>query len=62
VKITLVGLAVALITCAFLFINIENARNSSENDGLQVVPGVYNDASARSFDPNAFCGEPDSKP
>jgi len=59
VKITLVGLAVALVTCALLFINIENARDSSENDGPRVVSGVYNDASARSFEPDAFCGEPD---
>lgn len=59
VKITLVGLAAALVTCVFLFIVTENPRGSYENAGERAVPGVYNDVSARSFEPDAFCGEPD---
>lgn len=58
VKITLIGLAVALAICALLFINIEDPNNSSEYVGGRVIAGVYNDASARSFEPDAFCGEP----
>lgn len=59
VKITLIGLAVALVTCALLFINIENPRDSSESSGVRAIAGAYNDESARSFEPDAFCGEPD---
>ncbi|KAG1346350.1 protein CONSERVED IN THE GREEN LINEAGE AND DIATOMS 27, chloroplastic [Cocos nucifera] len=59
VKLTLLGLAVSLVACVLLFINIENPRNPSEDAGERAVAGVYNDASARSFEPDAFCGEPD---
>ncbi|XP_038981181.1 protein CONSERVED IN THE GREEN LINEAGE AND DIATOMS 27, chloroplastic isoform X2 [Phoenix dactylifera] len=59
VKLTLLGLAVSLVVCVLLFINIENSRNPSEDVGERAVAGVYNDASARSFEPDAFCGEPD---
>ncbi|ONK76598.1 uncharacterized protein A4U43_C03F29970 [Asparagus officinalis] len=59
VKITLIGLAVALVTCAILFINIENLRDSSEDSGGRAIAGAYKDESARLFEPDAFCGEPD---
>uniref|UniRef100_A0A1D1YCK6 Uncharacterized protein ycf36 n=1 Tax=Anthurium amnicola TaxID=1678845 RepID=A0A1D1YCK6_9ARAE len=60
VKLTLVGLGLSLVVCILLFINIDNPREaSSENKGGRAVAGVYNDASARSFEPEAFCGGPD---
>lgn len=59
VKLTLVGLAVSLVLCVLLFINIENPRDSSKVAGKRAVAGVYNDASARSFEPDAFHGGPD---
>lgn len=62
VKITLVGLAVALVTCAIIFVNIEDSKDVSEMAGTRAIAGVYNDASARSFEPDAFCGEPDFSP
>lgn len=58
VKNTLIGLAVTLGLCALLFVNVESPKNSYENSGGRAIPGVYNDASARSFEPDAFCGEP----
>ncbi|XP_077211825.1 YCF36, putative (DUF1230) isoform X2 [Tasmannia lanceolata] len=64
VKLTLVGLAISLVMCVMLFINIENANDSykSQDAGERIVAGVYNDTSARSFEPDAFCGsgEPDA--
>ncbi|KAJ6814627.1 putative uncharacterized protein ycf36 [Iris pallida] len=62
VKITLVGLAAALVTCALLFVNIEDSKDVSEMAGTRAIAGAYNDASARSFEPDAFCGEPDFSP
>ncbi|OAY79071.1 uncharacterized protein ycf36 isoform X2 [Ananas comosus] len=59
VKLTLVVLAVSLVVCVLLFINTENPKRSSEDGGGRAIAGVYNDASARSFEPDAFCGEPD---
>ncbi|XP_061374706.1 uncharacterized protein ycf36 [Gastrolobium bilobum] len=62
-KITLVTLATSLLVCAVVLINIEGDQNdlylTSKEGGVRVVPGVYNDDSARSFEPDAFCGEPD---
>ncbi|KAJ0985499.1 hypothetical protein J5N97_003855 [Dioscorea zingiberensis] len=58
VKLTLVGLAMSLVMCILLFINIENPKDSSE-DVVQAIAGVYNDASAKSFEPDAFCGDSD---
>ncbi|XP_058189106.1 uncharacterized protein ycf36 [Rhododendron vialii] len=62
-KITLVGLAASLFICAVLLINLEGNQKSSyissgEPAG-RAVPGVYSDESARLFEPDAFCGEPD---
>ncbi|RRT41492.1 hypothetical protein B296_00041049 [Ensete ventricosum] len=59
VKLTLIGLAISLVACAFLFINIENPRDTTKDAGERAVAGAYRDESARSFEPDAFCGEPD---
>lgn len=60
-KTTLVGLAASLLVCAVLLINLEDNQKSSyvtsREPGGRAVPGVYNDKSARSFEPDAFCGE-----
>ncbi|KAF7127299.1 hypothetical protein RHSIM_Rhsim11G0044300 [Rhododendron simsii] len=62
-KNTLVGLAASLFLCAVLLINLEGNQKSSYvssgEPGGRAVPGVYNDESARLFEPDAFCGEPD---
>lgn len=58
-KITLVGLAACLVTCALIFINIDESYLTSRETGVRAIPGAYNDESARSFEPDAFCGEPD---
>ncbi|XP_074276461.1 uncharacterized protein ycf36 isoform X2 [Silene latifolia] len=62
-KNSLVALAISLCLCAGLFIDYEDnqkeLRNSSYNGGDErVVAGIYSDASARSFEPDSFCGEP----
>ncbi|KAJ7966434.1 DUF1230 family protein [Quillaja saponaria] len=61
-KYTLVGLATSLFVCALLLINIDGSENSSyiasQEASSRVIPGVYNDDSARTFEPDAFCGEP----
>lgn len=61
-KYTLVTLAASLFVCVVLFINIEGGQRGSytpfEEAGGRAIPGVYNDDSARSFEPDAFCGEP----
>ncbi|RCV16762.1 hypothetical protein SETIT_3G164100v2 [Setaria italica] len=59
VKFTLVGLAGSLILCILLYVNTENPKEPYENTGGGAIPGVYSDAAARSFEPDAFCGEPD---
>ncbi|WOK91338.1 hypothetical protein Cni_G00029 [Canna indica] len=59
VKLTLVGLAASLVACALLFINIESPRDLPQDAGGRAIAGAYNDESARSFEPDAFCGEPD---
>ncbi|KAM3299552.1 hypothetical protein ACQJBY_040845 [Aegilops geniculata] len=60
VKFTLVGLAVSLTLCILLYANTEKPREPLENPaGGRAIPGVYSDAAARSFEPDAFCGEPD---
>ncbi|EEF45789.1 uncharacterized protein ycf36 isoform X2 [Ricinus communis] len=62
-KYTLLTLATLLLGCVVLFINIEGAQKgvyvTSEATRDRTIPGVYNDDSARSFEPDAFCGEPD---
>ncbi|OVA11720.1 Uncharacterized protein family Ycf36 [Macleaya cordata] len=62
-KFTLVGLAASLVISVLLLINTDGKYNSyvsSEEAGGRAVAGVYNDESARSFEPDAFCGEPGS--
>nr|AND01136.1 hypothetical protein [Linum usitatissimum] len=64
-KNTLVTLAAMLVACVLLFISLEReAMDSSRlseaggGGGGRAVSGAYNDDSARSFEPDAFCGEP----
>lgn len=61
-KNTLVTLAISLFVCVVIFLNAEGTQDSSyktsEEAGGRAVPGVYNDESARTFEPDAFCGEP----
>ncbi|TVU04385.1 hypothetical protein EJB05_36647, partial [Eragrostis curvula] len=59
VKFTLVGLALSLIFCILLYINTEIPKDPYENTGGRAIPGVYSDEAAKSFEPDAFCGEPD---
>ncbi|KAK9273218.1 hypothetical protein L1049_018025 [Liquidambar formosana] len=61
-KFTLVSLAASLFVCVLLLIDIEGGQKdfylTSEEAGGRAIPGVYKDESARSFEPDAFCGEP----
>lgn len=61
-KFTLVILAASLLVCVLLLYNVNGNQKasdiSSENGSGRVIPGVYNDESARAFEPDAFCGEP----
>lgn len=61
-KYSLVTLAASLFVCALLLFNIDETQKgsylSSKETGGRAIPGVYNDDSARSFEPDAFCGEP----
>jgi hypothetical protein len=59
VKFTLVGLAGSLILCILLYVNTETPKEPYGNTGGRSIPGVYSDAAARSFEPDAFCGGPD---
>jgi hypothetical protein len=59
VKFTLVGLAVSLTLCILLYANTEKPKEPFESTGVRAIPGVYSDTAARSFEPDAFCGEPD---
>lgn len=61
-KNTLLVLGTSLIICVVLLVNSESSQKDayivSQEPGGRSVPGVYNDESARSFEPDAFCGEP----
>ncbi|XWS26404.1 hypothetical protein CRYUN_Cryun26dG0029500 [Craigia yunnanensis] len=62
-KYTLVILAVSLLACVLPLINSdqggqEGSYMTSKEAEVRAIPGVYNDDSARSFEPDAFCGEP----
>ncbi|XP_022732709.1 uncharacterized protein ycf36 [Durio zibethinus] len=62
-KYTLVTLAVSLLVCVLPLINVdlggqEGSYTTSKDFGVRAIPGIYNDDSARSFEPDAFCGEP----
>ncbi|KAL5976644.1 hypothetical protein ACLOJK_020977 [Asimina triloba] len=54
VKTTLIGLAVSLVACFLLFINTESPKEMESSSKDRVIAGVYNDDSARSFEPDAF--------
>ncbi|MED6144353.1 hypothetical protein PIB30_014886 [Stylosanthes scabra] len=60
-KITLVSLATSLLVFAVILLNINGNQSypSSKEARDRVIPGVYSDESAKSFEPDAFCGEPD---
>nr|GMC49335.1 Protein conserved in the green lineage and diatoms 27, chloroplastic [Ipomoea batatas] len=62
-KNTLVVLATSLLLCAGLLISAESSQKAgyvpSQEVGGRSVPGVYSDESARTFEGDAFCGEPD---
>ncbi|GMI81395.1 hypothetical protein like AT5G11840 [Hibiscus trionum] len=63
-KYTLVTLAVSLLVCVTALVNVdqggqEGSYMTSKEARTRAIPGVYNDDSARSFEPDAFCGEPD---
>ncbi|XP_050220485.1 uncharacterized protein ycf36 [Mercurialis annua] len=58
-KNTLIILATLLFVCGVLFFNVDGYVTSKVTTKDRVIPGVYNDESARSFEPDAFCGEPD---
>ncbi|XP_065849716.1 uncharacterized protein ycf36 [Euphorbia lathyris] len=57
-KYSLVALATSLFVCAVVFMNIDGNQSITSEEDRVVIPGVYNDESARSFEPEAFCGEP----
>lgn len=62
-KLTLVALAASLFACVVVLVNIEDGRKvyyyrTPEELAGRAIPGVYNDKSARAFEPDAFCGEP----
>lgn len=68
-KNTLVALATSLFICVVIIVNSESSRKetyiispeeaeSSNSSSGAIIPRVYNDESARSFEPDAFCGEP----
>ncbi|KAI3792767.1 hypothetical protein L2E82_06657 [Cichorium intybus] len=60
-KNTLVALAISLFIFILLLINTESSQKvgsmaSGGEPGGRAVAGAYNDESARSFEPEAFCG------
>ncbi|PON96042.1 hypothetical protein TorRG33x02_082900 [Trema orientale] len=60
-KYTLVSLGVSLFVCVLFLVSIDESPKGSyvpSEEEMRVIPGVYNDDSARSFEPDAFCGEP----
>ncbi|KAI7743680.1 hypothetical protein M8C21_004128 [Ambrosia artemisiifolia] len=64
-KNTLVALAISLLMLIALLVNTESAQNetyisSGGEAGGRSVAGSYNDESARSFEPEAFCGGSES--
>ncbi|KAJ0549516.1 hypothetical protein HanHA300_Chr07g0234621 [Helianthus annuus] len=64
-KNTLVGLALSLLLFIALLVNTESTQKetyitSGSETGGRSVAGSYNDESARSFEPEAFCGGSES--
>ncbi|KAL9265429.1 CONSERVED IN THE GREEN LINEAGE AND DIATOMS 27, chloroplastic-like protein [Drosera capensis] len=62
-KNTLVVLALSLVACVALLMDLERRQedsNTLSNEaGCRAVAGVYNAESARLFEPDAFCGKSD---
>lgn len=58
-KDSLIALAISLFVCVTLLIDYEGSQNKEalRSSGDWVIAGVYNDESARSFEPDAFCGD-----
>lgn len=60
-KNSLVALAVFLFVCIALLIDYEGSHKDALGSSIatedRVIAGVYNDESARSFEPDAFCGD-----
>ncbi|XP_073137658.1 uncharacterized protein ycf36 [Henckelia pumila] len=63
-KNTLLVLGVSLYICIVFLLDFESgqkyANMASDESGGRAIPGVYNEESARSFEPDAFCGESSS--
>ncbi|KAL0910085.1 hypothetical protein M5K25_021023 [Dendrobium thyrsiflorum] len=59
VKFTLIGLAISLAVCVMILVDVENPKYIPVNTREKMIAGVYNDEAARSFEPDAFCGDPD---
>ncbi|KAL1557311.1 hypothetical protein AAHA92_07901 [Salvia divinorum] len=58
-KNTLVFLGISLLMCIAPLVNSDGQKRGfipPAEPGGRAVPGVYNDESARSFEPEAFCG------
>ncbi|XP_022936392.1 uncharacterized protein ycf36 isoform X3 [Cucurbita moschata] len=64
-KYTLVSLAASLFVSIIVLINIDGSqllgpfftgKYAADDSSSRVIPGVYSDESARSFEPDAFCG------
>ena len=60
-KNSLVALAVSLFVCIALLIDYEGSHEDALSSSIatedRVIAGVYNDESARSFEPDAFCDD-----
>ncbi|GER32550.1 hypothetical protein STAS_08624, partial [Striga asiatica] len=61
-KNTLIFLGTSLFVCIIILINSEDSQKAayittSQEPGGRAVLGIYNDDSARNFEPDAFCGE-----
>ncbi|KAI0496407.1 hypothetical protein KFK09_022723 [Dendrobium nobile] len=59
VKFTLIGLAISLAVCVIILVDVENPKYIPVNTRGKVIAGVYNEEAARSFEPDAFCGDSD---
>ncbi|XP_020685004.1 protein CONSERVED IN THE GREEN LINEAGE AND DIATOMS 27, chloroplastic isoform X3 [Dendrobium catenatum] len=59
VKFTLIGLAISLAVCVIILVDVENPKYIPVNTKGKVIAGVYNEEAARSFEPDAFCGDSD---
>ncbi|XP_038898551.1 uncharacterized protein ycf36 isoform X3 [Benincasa hispida] len=64
-KYTLVSLAASLFVSIVVLVNIDGGqllgpfftgKYAADDGSGRVIPGVYSDESARSFEPDAFCG------